>query len=660
MITSFAGGLGASYTFISSYNVKKEIEQGGNQYLASAFLAGEVAALGTVISYIAECVIEDSFTNLGVNILCNVIPIVTIPIALFCAVVKNNDYTYYRNRLDNYLAEEKEKEGIKGLTAGFTHRIIQIFPSELNVFAKEILDSITEHNDTVMLAAMVAGTVALFALEQYAFVIACSTSLAYNFIDRAGWIPNNISLFVESYSPSISILGSFLGGTFIVRVLTASWLVNSMSPIKWFVYEKIDLISCTIFRINSPSLQEYNADWKQERELSNDKIWEILDAGWEDFEINPAHCTKSIVNECLLPTDDDLSQFISLFDTVNWSTQYAVIKPMLADDDKFQEYIQEKFPAIKQIANEDERIDKIKLDFDAYMIELAKKEIPEEANQTKEHFAAKWVRDQIVELDKILTGKKRVEGLQSDLEEAMKDLGKILADLKSLQKNNELVAFQDNLLKIAIEGGDYCALGIKRMSREMMVDLLYKIPMEANKTHTEKNEENDPFEMQLKQKLLFERVRVVQSMYQFLKSGLPNSIGKDIHSFDIYRPFLSIHMLPLTISDKYNFSIEDLINSISNNVISQYFTGNSIRNNMFEIYKWEIPAIIREVGEIHVSNFLVQMINKNSALSDLQREKIIEYISMPQPHLSYEDYNTKLHQLMLVVLGVLKMPSQPK
>ena len=60
---AFVEGFGPSYTFNLSYNKKKEIEQGGNLYLASPSLAGEVAAVGMLVSHIAENIINNNFAK---------------------------------------------------------------------------------------------------------------------------------------------------------------------------------------------------------------------------------------------------------------------------------------------------------------------------------------------------------------------------------------------------------------------------------------------------------------------------------------------------------------------------------------------------------------------------------------------------------------------
>ena len=456
---------------------------------------------------------------------------------------------------------------------------------------------------------------------------------------------------METYMPGVSTLGGVIGGTFFVRIISAGKLVLlAPTPLKWIILEKIESIVANMLDLKTPRLKECNAPQEEKRNLSDKEIWEILHSTSlefkNNFEINPAHCTSLTVDDSSLPVDKNFNQFLVLFDEIDWSSKYNLIKNKILDDDNFLIYLHEQYSDLGNIQGKKAKKTFIQENFDQYMSELAQKEIINPDDQTKEKFAAKWVRDQMVELDKVLKDEKRVKGLQRDLDDAMENLSKILPHITSLKNDGHTVDVEDSLLKIAVEGGNYCARGIKRTTSEMSNAIIYNL---ATKEAGD-DSEIDMFEMELKQKLFEERTRIVSSKYDEISEKLPTQIKNDTHVYDLYRLTLSAGFLPLTQQDKNSFNLEQLISLLQIEGTTKNQIGKSLREGIFKEYEETLPSVIEKVTMTRFTSHMSKMIENNTSLTEDQRAAILEYWT------DYKilDLQERFQNLMFVMLGIFR------
>jgi hypothetical protein len=624
-IQEIVEGFGPSYQFTELYNKQAEIQQGGNYYLGAFPLMAQVPMVTQMISRITK-VFEDCILIGCANFLCIAIPIIFIPFSLFSAAVKQGDYAKLASKANEYL---------------------DIFPERISVLSTKAWSFVIEHANKLLLGAMIVSSVALLILGQYIFAITCLSTFAYNALDEAGMVPRKISLFMETYMPGVSSLGGVIGGTFFVRIISGiSLAFLAFNPLKWIVFEKVESVAADTFDLKTPPLKDCNAPQEEKRNLSKEEVWKILnlpsDEFGKHFEMNPAHCTKSIIDENSLPVDKNYDQFLTLFDEIDWSSKYHIIKNKLLDDENFLIYLHDQKPNLGNIADKEEKKTYIRTNFDQLMSELAQ-ETTNRDDQTKEKFAAKWVRDQIVELDKVLKDEKRVKGLQRDLEDAMENLAKIIPYINSLkQEAGGIVDFEDCLLKIAIEGGDYCARGIKRMSSEMTQAILYNVLKKAEN-------EVQIFEIKLKQKLFEERVRIVGKKYNEIVSNFPPEVKSDTHLYDLYRLTLSTGFLPLTRQDKNSFSFEHLVSLLQTEVLAT-LNGFEVRSEMFKTYENKLDSVFKNLSAADFAAHMNHMIASNMSLTEEEKKTIIEFWN----EYSLPDLQQRFQNLMLVMLGIYK------
>ncbi len=629
MNANFVDGLvgwGVGYNYANLKNKEDEVKQGKNYYLSNFIVPGQLAQFGVLISKINE-IIPAHPLKIPVKIACNIGPILTLPLFLFLAAVKQGDY-------------EKVAEWYHGSNYCFVQ-----LPEKLSGRAVSFFSFFAEHSGNMIRVGVGVAAIGLIVLGNVAYGGAVLTAIAYESLDKMGFVPRRISLFMEIYMPTVSLIGLLIGGTALIRVFSAIMLSTQLSSsVTFYLHHKIDALVRYYFSdLRGPSLEEIDAPLVRQEEMSFDKIKEILDADMQpvfdmqsfsrvlsygsDSKINPAHCSKSMIDFNDLPRDHHFDQFLTIFDSIDWTSKYELIKNKLKDDDRFIDFLFEKNPEVKQedLAND---------------IELYIKNLADEAEMTPEEYLADWMREQMVQLIAVLKGQKRVKGLQQDLDEAIQVCALLLPYLNSLENEVEK---EDILLKLAIEGGDYCGRGVKRASNELLAGIYQN-------ERQKKEDISDPiknYELKIEQALKNKRSEIVQAFYQALANQLkvPNQISDDTHSFDVYRLYFSLGFFPLTEFERKRMGIAEMMN---------WEMFSPIREEMYSSYKLQLGNVVHEIGEAEFGIYISQIINENELLSDQQKEEILEkFTSCNEGQWSYEETLARFRRLLFTRLGVL-------
>lgn len=602
-------GWSIAYNYTQVKNKEDEIKQGKNFYLSSTCLTAQLAQLGVLISKINETLPEHPLKN-SIKVLCSVGPLLAFPGFLFCAAVKQGDYEnlskWYNQSNYNYIKLPKSLEG----------RTVSVF----SFFA--------EHSGDLMRIAMIGSSIALIALGKRAYGAAILTAMAYQCIDQMGFIPRRISLFMERYIPTISIVGSLIGGTIFVRVIAVMVLATKINTsLTKYIHQKVDDFIRLFFTIEGPRLTEIDAPVVKREEMTFDEIMHIIDSHSWDYKLNPAHCNQSTMNLDDFPEDHDFEKYLTLFDTIDWKSKYTLVRNKLKDDDRFIDFLFEKYPEVNK--------DDLANDVEDYIQQLALKE-----GITAEEYTANWLREQCVQLTAVLRGEKRVKGSQQDLDEAIHVSAILLPYLLSLENEIEL---EDHLLKLAVEAGDYCGRGIKRAANELFWSVMQKgIEQEDESDDPVKN-----YEMKMNQTLQNKRYELIQGYYKaFLEQlNVPDVVTQDIHGFDIYRIFFSLGFFPLTQFERNRLSVLEI-------ATWELYTPH--RTSLQDVYHNALDNVIQETGEAEFGIYMLQMISQNELLSDKEKEEILEkFTEQNNGTWSPEETIEHFHRLLLVRLGVL-------
>lgn len=605
-------GWSVGYAYSNEKKREDEIKQGKNYYLASLSQVSELSQVCVLISKINETLPPHLLTT-PVKVFCNLGPLLSLPAFLFCASVKQGEH-------------EKLAEWFNGTRYAYIK-----LPENLDGRTVTFLSFFAEHSGNIFRVAMVATSVALIALGKATYGGAVLTALAYEAMDTMGFIPRRISLFMEIYMPTVSLMGLIAGGTTLVRVISAVALSTHVMPFfATYLHQRIDALIRHVFSMEGANLMAIDAPLVEKHEMTFDEINQILNDERYHFEINPAHCSHPLLDIEKLPKDKDFGKLLTLFDTIDWESKYdSVVKGKLIDDDRFVDYLLVKFPWKTKEELQD--------DAESYIKELAEQE-----GISKERFAANWMRAQMVELVDILQGNKRVKGLQQDLDEAIQDAAILLPYISALQNEIEK---EDALLKLAVEGGDYCGRGIKRAANEMIRGMIQGGVQQDD-------DFGDPirnYEMQVLQTLQNRRHDIIQLIYKKLAQQLkiPDAVSQDTHGFDIYRLYFSLGFYPLTKHERHRVGLPELCT---------WELYNKARIAMYDKYFYEtIDDAVEEIGNAHFGVYVANIINANDQLTKTEKEALLEkFTERNDGKWTVKETHTRFYTLMFVRLGVLR------
>lgn len=604
--TELLVGWSTGAQFAVAKEKEDEIKQGKNYYLSAFPIFVQFAQLGVILSKVTDSLPAHSL-KLPIKIACNLTPFVGLATSLFCASVKQGDYENLAKRYHQT-----------------PYAYIKL-PEKLSGRAVSFFSFFAEHTGNILRVATIASSIALIALGQVRYGAGALTALAYQSLDQMGYVARQISLFMEIYSPTLSMLGAFIGGTFLVRVIAASSITSIMLPsVNQFIQRQIDsFVRSKLEGLQGPSLKEIDAPLVKKEQMTFVEMEKILNSTSWDYKINPAHCSKAAIALNTFPVDRDFKKILTLFDSIDWVSKSHLVVSKLKADDQFIDFLFKKNPEVKK--------EDLKNHIDIYIQALAT-----EAKQTPAQYVVHWMREQIVKTVNVLTGKDRVKGTQQDLEESIYNCSIILAHLFSL---NNQVEKEDILLKIAIEGGDYCARGIKRMSNELLWGIV--------NGGIQQGDAFDPindYETKVRQALQNERYNLIQMFYKEILKSAPDVLTDDVHGFDIYRLFFSLGFFPLTAFERNRIGLPELMN---------WEMFSQIRLQMYSFYESSLDAVIHE-SEAEFGNYLLQLINQNELLSDKEKEDLLEkFTECNHGKWSVEYTQHNFHRLLLVRMGVL-------
>ncbi|MFA6119103.1 MAG: hypothetical protein WCT85_06575 [Parachlamydiales bacterium] len=620
---------GYLYTFAKTS--EDEIRQGKDHRLAAFAQYGQVLALNDLVYKMSKKIPLNYFSK-PIKVLCNITPILSLPVCYGLGIIRSEDNS------------------------------LKFIPKDTLIFKG--LYFLAQYSGDLIRVAMIVGSIALINLGCIAYGSGILTAMTYEFFDNyLGLVPFKISLFMEKIMPIISAITGLFNGIYLTRIISAIDLSSRFSPsINKFVQHKFDFIIHKIFSLKSPTLEETEKPLEKRKEFSSERLNEILDAPDSDFRINLSHCSKFTNGSTDLPRDNNFNEFLRLFDEVKWTEKYSFIKTKLTKDKIFRDHLEGQIKSLSidfskdfnkanrkflgaveslktdsNTANiQDYRNTKKELDhfIDEAIILLAKKE-----NISKELYLERWIKKQLETLVSGLYNKTRMKGSQKDTEDSIVNCSKILTYLKSLNRNIDRIDFEDILLSLAVDGGDYCARGVKRTSFELLKRIFYK-----NRKPSDFSVEKD-YENTLFQALQDRREKILEATYKNIAMFFPEEILEDPHGVDLYRQNLALGFFPLTEGERNDIGMMEIF----------FWEGyGSVRAVMQDEYKDSLDDVIKEIGELRFSEFMRKTITSNILLTQRDKEQLLEKYTERNNYIwDSEATDHRFHRLALVMLGVL-------
>lgn len=593
VLDGFAGwGIGHSY--VLAKKEEDEVKQGKNYYWASLSQGSQITSL---------VIVTQQMQLIG-GLAANALSILAYPACIFFAAVKHGNYEAFAEVI--------------------TEKYPRLpFPKQLSARTIKICSFFAEHTGDIVRVGMITANVALIALGATYFGAGGLASLAYEAADKLGIIPLKISLFMEKYMPIVSICELLIHGNLVSRCIILLQISTFISPrINILLQHKIDYIVRKCFSDSGPTLQEMEAPLLMRKDLTFSEIERVIKGYDHQYEINPAYCTKAVIDISSLPSNDNIEEFNRLFDAVNWAKNYGHIRNQLKEDRNFEAFLREKHPILKD--SPEITIEQIRKGFDDYVTDLAKA-----ANQTKEEFAAAWLKAQMRHCVAQLKGEEPCVGKRRDLEDAIKNFVKVIPYLLDLERdstnenlpvherNAHLRTLEDALIKMAIEAGAYCARAKKRVSIALVGNAARKKQPQVNV-----DDGLQPlYELRLRQLLHDKRELRVETVYERLTrvnlvKSIPTVVKYDVHSFDVYNNYLSLGFFPLSTNERMNIGLLDLA------AWGFIYQKRVTKNEYSKHYAEDLKAAIFEMGRHETSIYLSQVFDSNPKLSADDKENV--------------------------------------
>lgn len=587
----------------------------------------------------------------------------------------------------------------KGLS-GWINDIPRIpfkLPTRLHRITVKALEFVNAHmSNIIRIAILVAGAVCIY-FGSVGMAVGAFAAVAYEYLDHdLGVIPQKVSLFMEKWMPAITMMGLLIVGSFAIQIMSGITLLLMIPEVNKLFHQKISKVLRPTFLGASdqvlrwfargerppqvdelieaakefPSLEQLDGPLCENRSLSKGQIDRILDARNEQYELSPSHLTKNFEPSLNLPENRNFNELLRLWDAqgdrlVQPNTYLRFVNRLL-DDERFFIMLQQRFPEAKPFHFEenwrltfvenrilhDQLRDAHREQIENWIQTLAQ----EKGYANKQTFIAAWIKQQLEFFVGKVSGNRPIEGEQRFLNDAIQYLAKIIPFLTNPATRR--VELEDALLKLAIEGGDYCALAMKRAAHEVYDGFAEPLLLQ---------QEPDPhkrFEMEVRLGLQRSRLTDIQGMYNeivqiFSQKEELKKTGSDIHLYTALTRAGKRGIYPLEKEDMEQFSLTELI--LKDTVLLP------VQIELLRKYKQEIPELMRGIGIDRLNimrnrtlDYLRDWVQQNNTLSAAEREELLANLLSDAPdNVADADNYPKWDRLLLYILGVYKEKQMP-
>ena len=595
-----------------------------------------------------------------------------------------NSQTFVINGVLRHFASAQyspyETLGISGWFNQMTSSFINcsILPTRLSTTGATALKLINQHLSNIIRVAIVVSGVVLLYFGQVAMAAGALSSVGYEYLDRdLAVIPLKVSIFMEKWMPYVSTIGLLLVGSLFDKIVGVPLLLSQIPRVKLFLHHRLSegarRVSSIVYSnirgpiskafLNEfPTLEEFDAPFVDRRIMNAREIDEILNGNDADYEVNPAYFQQDVEFSLDLPKDMNFSKLTALWDEIGerWNTtlSYNRLLKRLVKDNLFILFLKKRFPEAKKFSFVPDRNNRMS---DGEQTTAAKglylqqvdewiHQIAEERGMAKHELVVSWIKEQLNCFVSKLELAGPSEGNQRFLRDAIENVSKIIPFLT--REGAPSIEQEDSLIKLAIEGGNYCSIAMKRVSEEVLNGFTVPLINEKNS----RLEAHERFENEVFQALKTERFRALQSVWQRAISFLQSieslqDTASDVHLYEKASRLLSRTFYPMTSEELGAFDMSDVVD-----MEMPFFVD--LRVEQQKMFIAEIPRAInvlgnRILGRSLCLDYLRDWVQNNGALSDLEKSYLLDedlsedLVVMPEPY-------PKWNRLMLIILGIYR------
>lgn len=591
---------------------------------------------------------------------------------------------------------KKEALGFSGWLNSTTKSLTgySFIPTRLSKTSSNALRLVNEHFSSVIQVATLVSAATLISFGHVAMGAGVISALGYEYLNNdLGVIPHNISLFMERWMPTLSMVGLLIVGTPFAQVTAGITLLLTIPSVQLFLHHKIAAVVRSIFVPigeplmdwfasetirnkksdfdmelfrNHPTLEDFDAPLIQRKDLNATEMREILETNfvkkdnfWQGYEVNPAALTKNVEPLLKLEEDRNFDILLTLWEEHKGAfsdpTFYQNTLMRLQDDDRFIAFLQKKFPHAERLQFKydpnqektremawEEFKESIKDEIEGYVQQLVEKE-----GQTKEQFILNWVETQFrFFVDKIKTQAKPV-GERVDLQHAIDNTSKIIP---LIEKGH----VPEILRQLAIEGGDYCSLALKRITGEILRGLSSSLREEVEADLSP----NERFERKFLESFQVNRDYAIQCAHGIMLKivrGDPRfeRFIQDVHLYEAVSSLLKRNFYPMTEEELGKFSLSQLLLTetalLPMRVILQFLLQDHMDAEMERIGSYQ------DGMKNHFVDYLREWVQKSDHLQQNEKQELlIGPLSDSLENMADSDMYKKWHLLMLVIHGIVR------
>lgn len=581
-------GLGVGYNYAVAQKKEAELKQGKNDYQASLYQIQEVSSFTSIACNVLSK-IPYAPVQMGATIGSVALPLTSFFLMPTSAAIKNGHYEQGANYITNRYTSLK-----------------WILPEKIEESGANFFTFLSDNTSVITNVGLAVSLVALPFLGFGTVAAGIGAPLAYQALESYNLIPTGLSVWVEKYMPTLVTASMIATGGPLSKVIALGTLSSGLPGVSDYAQKKVEKVFLS--NVCGASLEEIDGPWLEKTDLTFNEILMILDDE-NLYEINPAHCSKPIDTPSL-PKDYDFKKILDIFDKVDWKERYTVLRSKFLDDDRFQ-----KKKKLKSIILDEE-------------------------------FFAERLKKQIHCFVAILCGEKAAKGNAQDLQDAIESTSSILGYLNNSPLN---IAVEDILMKLAIEGGNYCARGLKRTTAEIHSGLIVEDPSYALAIHARLQNIRQQILQNMYQKLIEALVTVAKvgegarvSLIAQTTDTHAVAIAQDVHTMDLYRRYLALGFYPLTENERSQFGLADF---------ASWTFYHPFRNNMYLAYQNALDQAILEHGEIHFTDYMMNKI-KELPLQPNEKEQLLDKLIMCEEG---EKTMKSFRRLFFVMQGILNI-----
>ena len=364
---------GWSTGYLSSYfhNKEREVNQGGNYYLGAFPQSSQLSMVCNLYHSLVSTNLTGA-SQLWSQRLLSIASFATIPFCLFTACVKQGNYdslARFWNETSRIIPQPTWLKGKISIKATWIPYLPQRWqgnaylwnngdiklsmpiriPDQLGHRSIKIFSLAAEHSGKIAASAMVTGSVALIYLGNPVMGGAALTALTFNYIDNKGYLPRKVSLFAEKYFRTVGLFVQLVEGSGLACIASVCQLPFHLIPsLATKLQHRVD--HCFRYAgLTGTSLEEIERPVKRPGSMTFNEIRRIFGNQLSDYQVNPAFCSKGVNDIDMFPSNDKFDELLELFDNiVDWKTQYRILLPKLADDNRFISFLIGHFPELQE------------------------------------------------------------------------------------------------------------------------------------------------------------------------------------------------------------------------------------------------------------------------------------------------------------------------